>query len=75
MIEKPIKLDSHTLIPIGVLIGLASTIFVLGMMAQRFETTERNVSDLKISVKEISTAVADLRVLLVRRTFDVPKDG
>lgn len=72
-------LSANTLVPFGLVIGVASSIFFFGTVFQRLETAEKNITELKTSVKEelqsvrteltnISNSIADLRVLLVQQS-------
>lgn len=70
-------LSAHTLVPIGLVIGIVSSVFFFGVTFQRLNSLEGGYIELKSNVKEelaglradvkaLSISVADIRVLLVQ---------
>lgn len=70
------KFSAHTLVPVGLIIGIASSVFFFGVTFQRLNSLENGYLELKSDVKEellilksevktISNSIADIRVLLV----------
>jgi len=76
--EKQVsKLSAHTLVPIGLVVGVVSSVFFFGVTFQRLNALEASYIELKSSFKEeiiglrtdikaLTTSVADLRILLVK---------
>lgn len=68
MSEQIKKITSDTLIPLGLIITLASIIFYSGMTAQRLTNVEKRVDDHEATIKNMPTRNEFIKAAIDCRT-------
>lgn len=75
------KLSAHTLVPVGLVLGIVSSVFFFGVTFQRLNNLESAYLELKVDfkgellnlkndIKALSTQLQDVRVLIINNNSE-----